>query len=119
MANPNIVAVTSITGNTTVVSVNTSLQAIVTNTANSNTVVKLNTLRVTNKVSSAANISVSLGKQNSYYSLASNISVPNNSSFIVITKADGFYLMEGDNVSVISYNTIANLDAVCSFEVLQ
>jgi len=118
MANPNIINVTSITGNTAVTSVNTSLQAIITNATNSNSVIKINTLRITNKVSSAANITVNLGKGNSYYTLASNISVPNNSSFIVITKADGFYLTEGDNVSVISYNTIANLDAICSYEVI-
>ena len=86
MAAPNIVNVTNITGNTAVLSVNTTSQAIVTNATNSNTVIKINTLRITNKVASTANISVNFGRSSNLFSIASNIGVPNNSSFIVTIK---------------------------------
>jgi len=104
MANPNIVNVTSILGNTTSIVATTANTMIVNNPASSNKIYKLNSLLCTN-ISSAntANVSINIFSQDDLggtgNTIASRISVPTNSTLIVIDKSTSFYLLEDKSLS--------------------
>lgn len=129
MANPNIVNVTSILGQTNTYQPNTtSTYSILNNAASSGTVVKIESLTVANVTGSAATVTVS------YYSaanaatttpvtggtafpIASTVSVPANASLVVIEKSNGIYLQENACISVTS-GTANALSYVISYEVI-
>ena len=122
MANPNIVNVTTITGNTSGNLLFTTANTILTNASSSSLVMKVDSIVVTNVSANAANISVSwnnaaAGGGTPFY-LANNISVPSQASLIVTDKTTAFYLPENTSVvalagannalySVITYESIS------------
>lgn len=132
MANPNIVNVTVINGNTayvlpasTAVSVawtfngTTSLTGL---TPASGTVNKIDSIVVSNTTGSAANCSVAVANNSTYgsgtaYYIAYQISVPANASLIVTDKTTAFYVTENQSVGVIT-GTSSALTFVASFEVI-
>lgn len=101
MANPNIVNVTSIYGKSLGQYLSTSGTSILTNSANSNKIFKINTIIVANSNGTSA-VDVTLRvftvvtDQNPY--LAYTISVPADSTLVVISKDTSFYLGEGDYI---------------------
>jgi hypothetical protein len=114
MAAPNIVNVTTIIGKTAVQQVTTSATAIVTNSAASNKVFKINALYVANvDGTNAADISVALFRSSVSYELAHTISVPADSTLDLISKA--IYLEEGDELRLTA-SANGDLEAVCSYE---
>lgn len=114
MAAPNIVNVTTIIGKTAVQQVTTSATAIVTNSAASNKVFKINALYVANvDGTNAADISVALHRSSVSYKLAHTISVPADSTLDVISKP--IYLEEGDELRLTA-SANSDLEAVCSYE---
>lgn len=116
MAAPNIVGVTTIYGRTAVQAVGTSATAIVTNSAASGKVLKINTLIVANiDGTSAADITVDLFRGGTAYRLASTISVPADSSLTPLDKSTVIYLEEGDSLRLTA-GTSGDLEAVCSYE---
>jgi hypothetical protein len=118
MAAPNIVNVVNISGSTAVQQVTTSATAIVSNTAASNTVVKVNNLVVANvNGTAAATITATVYRGSVDYRLAYLISVPAGSSLVVIDKATGIYLQEGDSLRLTA-SANSYLEAVCSYETL-
>jgi len=132
MANPNIVNVTTINGNTayvlpasTAVSVawtyngTTSLTGL---TPASGSVNKIDSIVVSNTTATAANCSVAIANNATYgsgtaYYIASTISVPAYASLIVTDKTTAFYVTENQSVGVIS-GTASALTYVASFEVI-
>ena len=116
MAAPNIVNVVTITGKTAVQAVTTSATAIVTNSAASGQVLKVNALYVSNiDGTNAANINVDIFRSSTAYHIAKTVSVPANSTLDVISKS--IYLEEGDTLRLTaSANT--RLEAVCSYEII-
>lgn len=114
MTAPNIVNVATITGKTAVQAVGTSATAIVTNAAGSGKVLKVNALYVSN-VDGATNaeITVDLYRSSTAYHLAKTISIPNDATLDVISKA--VYLEEGDTLRLTA-GTASDLEAVCSYE---
>lgn len=116
MAAPNIVNVATIIGKTAVQSVTASATAIVENTAASNKVIKVNTLIVSNiDGTNAADISVDLFRSSTSYYLASTITVPADSTLVVISKDNPIYLEEGDSIRCLASAT-GDLQAICSYE---
>jgi len=117
MANPNIVNVTTIYGNTAVAALTTATSNVVTNAAASGTVVKLNTVTVANYTSSAVTANVMLNRSSTTYYMAGNISVPANSTLVVLAKDTGIYMLESD---VLQANVSANSSAsmIASFETI-
>jgi hypothetical protein len=114
MAAPNIVNVSVITGKTAVQAVATSATAIVTNTAASNKVVKVNALYVSNiENSTAYGITVDIFRSSTAYRMMTAVSVPANSSLDIINKA--IYLEEGDSLRLTA-NSANKLEAVASYE---
>jgi hypothetical protein len=115
MANPNIVAVSTITGKTSVLVLTTTATNIVSNSTNSNRIVKLNSLYVANTTTSAATVTVDVFRSSVAYRIASTISVPANSTLIVVDKTSNLYLEEGDALRGLT-GTANALQAVASYE---
>jgi hypothetical protein len=114
MANPNIVNVTSIYGKTAVQAVGTSATAIVTNSAGSGKVLKINALYVSNvDGTNNAEITVDLFRSSTAYKIANTVVVPADATLDVISKS--FYLEEGDTLRLTA-NAAGDLEAVCSYE---
>lgn len=114
MAAPNIVNVATITGKTAVQAVGTSATAIVTNSAGSNKVFKVNALYIANiDGSNAADITVDLFRSSTAYPIASTVSVPADTALDVVSKA--IYLEEGDSLRCTA-SAAGDLTAVCSYE---
>ena len=116
MANPNIVNVTQIYGQTTYLTpANTSNFVLVANTVNSGNVFKLDQIVAANQTNTAANVTVSIftsgnvaagnvvtvGTSNTF-PIASNISVPAYASLIVMDKTTATYLLEDKAIIVSS-----------------
>lgn len=116
MAAPNIVNVATITGKTSVLAVTASPTAIVSNSAGSNTVVKINALYVAN-VDGATNftLNVDLFRSSVAYRIAHVLVVPAGATIDVLTKA--IYLEEGDSLRLTGSTTL-KLEGVCSYEII-
>jgi hypothetical protein len=119
MSAPNIVNVSTITGKTDMVAVGTSSSSIVANTAASNKVYKLNSIIVTNiDGTSAADISVKIVRSSVDYFLASTISVPADSTLVVLGKDSGIYLEEGDDLQAYA-SAAGDLQIFVSYEIIE
>lgn len=132
MANPNIVGVTSIYGNTAYVtpsttSVTTSWTTNGTTsltglTPAANTVNRVTQIVVSNTTASAANATVAIANNATFgsgtaYNIAYQISVPANSTLIVVDKTTSFYVTENQSVGVTS-GTASALTYVATFEAI-
>jgi hypothetical protein len=116
MAQPNIVNVGTIRGNTAVLNVTTVSTNVVANQAASNKVYKINSLIVANyDGTNTADITASLLRGGVENRFASTIAVPADASLVVISKDTTIYLEEGDAIRL---TASANNDlwAVCSYE---
>lgn len=114
MANPNIVNVTAIYGKTAVLAVTTSATAIVTNSAASNKVLKVNSLYVANiDGTNNAEVTVDVFRSSTAYAIASTIVVPADATLDVLSNP--IYLEEGDSLRLTA-NANSDLQAVCSYE---
>lgn len=104
MANPNIVAVTAIYGNSSHVSLSTtSATSLVSNAASSGKVFKINSIVVANvDGTTAADITINIYSQaalgGTAYPIASTISVPADATLIVTDKTTSFYLLENQSI---------------------
>jgi len=114
MANPNIVNVTTITGKTAVQAVGTSATAIITNSAASDKVLKVNALYISNvDGTNAANINVDIYRSSVAYHIAKTVSIPADTTLDILSKS--LYLEEGDELRLTASAT-SDLEAVCSYE---
>lgn len=118
MANPNIVQTSTIYGRTDVLDVTTTATAITSNAASSGKVYKINALVVSNiNGSTAVDINVDLFRNSTAYRVASTVSVPSDSSLIVISKDNPIYLNEGDSLRLTA-GAASSAQAICSYEEL-
>lgn len=117
MAAPNIVNVSTITGKSLALNLgSTSLVGILTNSASSNEVFKINTVRASNVGVVTANISLGYGVVGgTTHYLASTIEVPVDTSLLIVDKTNGFYLEENQHILAKS-ETSGDLDIFVSYE---
>ena len=119
MANPNIVNVTEIYGNTLVAlatNANANSQNLVVNAANSGKLYKINALYVSNyQGTNAAEITINHRTGANEFSIASTVSVAADSTLVAITKDSSIYLMEYGEIRVSSNSTTA-LNLFCSWD---
>jgi hypothetical protein len=128
MANPNIVAVTSIYGKTTYLTPGgTTALVLLPNAASSGKVLKINQIVAANVNGSAAvdttvslysNGAVAQGSAPSggtAYPIVSTVSVPADASLIVTDKTTAIYLEEGTSISVTS-GTASGITYSISYE---
>ena len=118
MANPNLVNVTSITGESVQAALTTTLTTEILAAA-SDTLVKVNSIIIANiDGTNAVDVSVFITKSGgSPIAIASTISVPADATLVVIDKNSALYLEEGDNLEA---GASANSDATITvnFEIL-
>jgi hypothetical protein len=114
MAAPNVLASTTVTGKTAVQVVSNSATAIVTNSAASGKVLKINALYVSN-VDGTTNYTLTMDifRSSVAYRLGYLITVPSASTLDVISKS--IYLEEGDSLRLTG-SVASKLEAVCSYE---
>jgi hypothetical protein len=122
MANPNIVNVTSIYGNTSyLVPTTTTATTWTALTPSAGTVNKVGTLIATNVTATAATITVSINSAISgggtAYRLTYQTSVPGNSSLMVVDKSTSIYVGEAQSIVVTSGTTNA-IEMVATYEAI-
>ena len=121
MANPNIVNVTTINGNSASVSLSTtSATQLASNAASSGKAYKINSTVVSNtNGTSAANITINVYSAASMggtaFPIASTISVPANATLIVTDKTTSFYLLENQSIGAVA-GTANYLTVTASWE---
>jgi hypothetical protein len=127
MANPNIVAVTTIYGTTTYLTPSgTSAVVLLPNAASSGKVFKINQIVVANGTASAANTTVSIYSNGAVaqgsapsggtaYPVVNTVAVPANASLIAVDKTTAIYLMEGTSITITS-GTGSALSYTISYE---
>ena len=122
MANPNIISATSILGKISYdTDIATTASAIVTNSASSGTLVKINSLIIANiDGTNAADITATVRNAaggTTYSTLANTISVPADATLVVVSKDTSVYLEE-DMSLYIAASVAGDLSATCSYEVI-
>ncbi len=121
MANPNIVNVAAIYGNTSTTSLSTtSATSIVSNASGSGKVYKINSIVVANiDGTSAADITINLYSAaalgGTATAIASTISVPADATLIVTDKTTSFYLLEDKSIGATA-GTASDLVVTASWE---
>lgn len=122
MANPNITAVTSILGATSMlVPTTTTATTWTALTPAAGTVHKINNIIAANVTGTAATITVSVnsatGGGGTAYRLAYQITVPANASLIVTDKTTAFYVGEAQSI-VVTSGTSSAIEMVASYEAI-
>ena len=117
MANPNIAGLSNIYGKVAGQAVGTSAAAIVTNSSSSGKIYKINSLIVSNvDGTNAADITATVYKnQSTEYHLAKTISVPADTTLVIVSKDTTVYLEENDSIRLTA-SAASDLEAVCSYE---
>lgn len=116
MAQPNIVAVTTIRGNTAVLNVTTVATNVVANIVASNKVYKINSLLISNiDGTNSADITAGLFKGGVEFRIASTITVPADATLVAISKDTSIYLEEGDYIRLTA-SANNDLNAILSYE---
>ena len=122
MANPNIVNVTSIYGNTSyLIPSGTGATTWTALTPASGTVNKIDNIVASNVTSSAVAVTVSINSAVSgggtAYRIAYQISVPANASLIVVDKTTAFYCGESQSI-VVTVGTGSAIELTASYEAI-
>jgi len=115
MANPNVVAVTSILAKT-VLDADVAASAVSLLTCASDKLCKINSLVIANiDGTNAASISVWITRSSVDYYLLKTVSVPADASLVALDKNMGLYLNESD-ILKIEASAAGDLSAVLSYE---
>ena len=123
MANPNIVNVTSILGETTYAALTTTLTTVLlANSAASGKVYKINSIMVANvDGTNAADVTVDINTAaaggGTSYALASTISVPADATLTLVDKNSSFYLMEDKSI-LGGASANGDLEIIISYEII-
>ena len=120
MANPNIVNVSTINGQTATATLTTSAASIVSNAASSGKVFKINTIICANiDGSNNADASVAINSAaagaGSDKFLIKTVVVPADASLVVIDKNSAFYLLENQSITALA-SAASDLDITISYE---
>lgn len=122
MAEANIVAVTSIYGYTKTYAITTAGVVVANNTASSNKLYKINLLSISN-VDGVNDATVTVQIRTAVASspvarhLVKTVTVPADSTLIVIDKNTSLYLEEDMDIKVLASAT-GDLEAICSYDVI-
>ena len=123
MANPNIVSVTSILGNTTFLTPSdTAANVLLSNAASSGDVLKINQIVAANvNGTSAVDTTVAVNNAaagaGTSFPVVSTVSVPADASIIVTDKTTAIYLMENQSI-VVTSGTSSGISYTISYEAI-
>jgi hypothetical protein len=114
MAAPNIVNVATITGKTAVLVASASATAIVTNSAASGKVLKINSLYCANVDTSATySVTIDLYRSTTAYRIGNSIAIPIYATVDILRRP--IYLEEGDSLRITG-SSANKIEAICSYE---
>lgn len=117
MAAPNLISSSNIIGKTQAEFATTVPTAMVSNSINSNQVLRINSLFVTNVGGGNTTVTVDFYRGSVSYKLAVDLVVPLGSPIVIIGKDTGIYVEEGDSLRIsASQNGI--LQYLLSYEVM-
>ncbi|CAB4132891.1 hypothetical protein UFOVP257_15 [uncultured Caudovirales phage] len=117
MAAPNIVGVTTIYGKTSYAQLTATMSNVVVNASTSANVIKVNDVLVANYTTSSIQTNVVIGRGSSSYYIAGNMTVPANSTLVVVAKDSSIYMEEGDYLQANASSATA-AQVTCSYEVI-
>ncbi len=120
MAAPNLVNITAIYGRLAQAApANTTANTLITNAASSGLLLKVNSLVATNVTATAAVTTVSINSAaaggGTAYRLAYQVTVPANSSLVVVDKNSAQYLPENTSM-VVTSGTSGAIEYVASYD---
>ena len=114
MTAPNIVNVTTITGRTSAKAVGTTPTTVVSNSASSGMVLKVNAVYASNVDGvNNADITLDIYRDSTAYHITKTVVVPADSTLDILSKA--IYLEEGDMLRATA-NATGDIQVVCSYE---
>jgi hypothetical protein len=124
MANPNLINVSAVYGNSSNTALSsTSVTSLVSNAASSGKVYKINSIVASNvDGTTAADITINVysnatAGSGTAYAVASTISVPADATLIITDKTTSFYLLENQSIGAIA-GTANDLVITASWEEL-
>lgn len=122
MANPNILNVSSIYGNTSyLIPSTTSATTWTALTPSSNTVNKIDNIVAANVTGAAATVTVAINSAaagaGTNYRLVYQMPVPANASIVVVDKSTAFYLGEAQSI-VVTVGTASAIELTASYEAI-
>jgi hypothetical protein len=122
MANPNIVNVSSIYGNTNyLIPSTTSATTWTALTPAAGTINKIDNIVAANVTGSTATVTVSINSAaaggGTAYRLVYQVSVPVNASIVVVDKSTAFYLGEAQSI-VVTVGTASAIELTASYEAI-
>jgi hypothetical protein len=117
MAAPNIVNITTMSGKTAQSLLTTVTGNVITNASGSSTVDKLNNILLSNYTGSPVTANIMINRSSTLYYLGGNVSIPGNSTLVLLGKDTSIYLEEGDVLQAnVSANTSVSISA--SYEII-
>lgn len=122
MANPNIVAVSSIYGSTNyLIPSTTSATTWTALTPAAGTVNKVNNIVASNVTASAATVTVAINSAaagaGTNYRLIYQVTVPINAAIVIVDKSTAFYLGEAQSI-VVTVGTASAIELTASYEAI-
>jgi len=96
MAAPNLLASTSVTGKTAYAALTTVMSNVLVNSTNSNSAAKIDNVILANYSGSSVTANVVVNRSSAIYYLGGRITVPANSTLVLLGKDTSIYLEEGD-----------------------
>lgn len=117
MANPNFINITSIVGKSALVNLATTPTTIITNAAASNQLFKLNSVLAINRGTVPADVTMTMSKNGTVFTIANAIAVPTKSNLILLNKDLQLYLEENDFIQATS-NVSSTLVLIVSYEIV-
>jgi hypothetical protein len=117
MANPNIINVSTIYGNSGILTVGTTYSNVVQNPASSGVIYKLNSLILTNACTAPISATVQYNRGGSNTTYAANVGLPVSATLVVMGKDTPLYLLENQSIQI-SATLGSYVTAIASWEQL-
>ena len=113
----NLANTVTITAKTAYANVTTVSSNVLTNSASSNTIYKINNINLTNYKTTAQTTTVVVNRSGTNYYIANAISIPGNSLLVLLGKDNSIYLEENDTLQIFS-SVNSSIHLVSSYELL-
>jgi len=106
MSAPNLLASTSVTGKTAYAALTTVMSNVIVNSTTSNSSAKVENVILANYSGSSVSANVVVNRSSTIYYLGGTVSIPANSTLVLLGKDTSIYLEEGDYLQAnVSANT--------------
>jgi hypothetical protein len=115
MAAPNLKSPTTITGKTTTYTCTTTLTSVLSNSAASGKLLKVNTIRAANTTTNGATIDLTVFRSAAHTYIIEGPTVAPYTSFVALNKEEYLYLEEGDALYA-KASANSSIDLIVNYE---